>query len=90
MREPTEMELRAAQALAVARGCRWERCSDNDREMVIEEARAAIRAMREPTRAMRDDGAAEFYGFNPEWNSPSEYITDAWAAMIDAASPPEV
>lgn len=81
MRQPTEMELRAAEALAVARGCRWERCGDNDREMVIEEARAAIRAMREPTDDMLEPlGTGEAY----------KWARGSWTIMIDAASPPEV
>lgn len=86
---PTEMEMRVARASCSVGGdpadCNGPDCpcwSD-----AIECARAAIRAMREPTRVMRDKGAAEFSGFDPEWNSPSEYIPDAWKAMIDAASP---
>lgn len=82
MRQPTEMELRAAEALAVARGCRWERCGDNDREMVIEEARAAIRAMREPTDEMR-------MAAPPRVLEKLAYrdLGDTWKSMIDAASP---
>ena len=81
-REPTEMEKRVAQALI-----------DNGdvyphNFCYIDAARAAIRAMRVPTDAMKDI----------VWNNQEirELVEDntppinaVWKAMIDAASPPD-
>jgi hypothetical protein len=75
-REPTEMELRVAKAIRA--------CDENDKTGPLatyeELARAAIRAMREPTTEMKDAG-------HPEDGPLKPYF--AWIAMIDAASPQE-
>ncbi len=82
-REPTEMELRVARALYDGRNLgaeaitsallpQWEDLHPLYRRAWVLKARAAIRAMREPTNEM-------FLTI--------EYISD-WYAMIDAASPP--
>ena len=82
MTKPTEMELRVAEA--AHNRCMaddWDDLNPNgiERALWLETARAAIRAMREPTQEMTgiiDSG--HFKGWGP-----------FWAAMIDAASPPE-
>lgn len=83
-RPPTEMELRVARAICSERGL------DPDISFRspyypewldwVDEARAAIRAMREPTKEqiMAANG----------W-SDAVTIEDVYKAMIDAASPPE-
>lgn len=50
-------------------------------ELARREARAAIEAMREPTKAMDDVGRDHNY---------SRYATAAWQAMIDEALSEEV
>jgi len=74
MTEPTEMELRVAMAIRIS--LRQQEISDN---FYVPEARAAIRAMREPTEGMlkagRSDGMIPFGA------------TECWKPMIDAASP---
>ena len=87
-REPTEMELRCAEAFRTA-----------DVNMGIDGARlscvrAVIRAMREPTKEMLDAAVQAL-------TEPDTFDLDAfpdqipvaaalaWKAMIDAASPPE-
>lgn len=76
-REPTEMEMRVAKALIATTGLSW---SDVPRShpIILNEARAAIRAMREPTEEMIEAGFDEDGG---------RYIT--WIRMIYAASPEE-
>jgi hypothetical protein len=72
-RAPTEMETRVAKAIRA--------CEENEKTGPIatyeELARAAIRAMREPTTEMLS-------GYN-------SFLTqiENWKAMIDAASPQE-
>ena len=75
------MELRVAQAHWNARPYQgdWGNLSAAERNLQIEQTRAAIRAMREPTKDM-------FAATEGECG----YVTeDAWRAMIDAASPPD-
>ncbi len=89
MREPTEMELRVTQAICCAdsasRGepgeCAYPECGCAD---IPGMARAAIRAMREPTESMTDTGMG--YAGNDDILCA---VGIAWRAMIDAASPPE-
>lgn len=87
-RDPTEMELRVAESLwiADAGGRRLEPWSDIDPEWQarwVRSARAAIRAMREPTTDMlREAGIGSLV--------TTEENAGTWEVMIDAASPPEV
>lgn len=85
-RTPTEMELRVAWALLFNEaGDRphtpWAALSDLFQAVMIRKARAAIRAMREPTKEMRRIGANGLV-------TPTR-AGHAWQAMIDAASPPD-
>ena len=79
MSEPTEMELRVAKVL-------YAMLSEDPEtsvpfESAVDLARAAIRAMREPTEDMVADGwlSAGRVG----WDGPAT----CWQAMIEAASP---
>lgn len=110
MREPTEMELRVVKACClgwayyknlnvsyevVQVACSWPKCGCGDGP--IQRARAAIRAMREPTKEMIAEGNDKIeydldYGYpstGPSVEILSTSARDAWRAMIDAASPPE-
>lgn len=92
-REPTEMELRVAQAICESQGLVWALQGDpmtsgsggDDRDGYLIEARAAIHAMREPTPEMR--------GVRVVWAPIArpldmwENRLNLWTAMIDAASP---
>ena len=78
MREPTEMEERVARAICnVSNRAPW---ADENYDLFLDEARAAIRAMREPTFRMIDKGATSS-------DEICMYPEDVWIAMIDAASP---
>lgn len=84
MREPTEMELRVAKAI---QDCVYVDGADDFRyaptvEGVYEAARAAIRAMREPTPEV----AAVLEHGKP--NRFRVWGADYWRDGIDAASPP--
>lgn len=85
-REPTEMERRGAIAIATLRvgggdpqvgAWVFERMSARDQADYHAEARAVIRAMREPTEEMKAV-PRQRPGFSA-----------GWYALIDAASPPE-
>lgn len=90
--EPTEMELRVAHAiyeratvmpngqLHLMKKKPWEKLQNISRVKYLNDARAAIRAMREPTTEMKDAG-------HPEDGPLKPYF--AWTAMINAASPQE-
>lgn len=82
MTDPTEMELRVAKALS--RSDAFDPTHTD--EDYVNMARAAIRAMREPTKEMMDAYLdAEPMLDDEGWNgAPAK---DAWQAMIDAASP---
>lgn len=105
MREPTEMEDRVAEAIRDAFFAQpVDRQNTFPRDPYWSTAaRAAIRAMREPTAEMIDAGgrniAYEIFGFGGaktlmHYSSSGieardkEYADTAWPAMIDAASPP--
>ena len=79
IREPTEMELRVAKAIRA--------CDENDKTGPIakyeELARAAIRAMREPTPEMI---GAEFVYKNCHMCGGA---SEQYPRMVKAASPPE-
>ena len=88
--EPTEMEMRVALAiykrktvmpngeLHLMKKTPWEKLQNISRVKYLNDARAAIRAMREPTEEMIEAGFDEDGG---------RYIT--WIRMIYAASPQE-
>jgi hypothetical protein len=112
-REPTEIEMRVAAALArvaledvlssgelAGQGSSLElaiaalRAEKKLRDSYVGLARAAIRAMREPTEDMLDAGA--IVEVDTGWGGRGSYkpVGDAyretrWKQMIDAASPPE-
>ena len=91
-REPTEMEKRVALAiyerktvmpngeLHLMKKKPWEKLQNISRVKYLNDARAAIRAMREPTTEMKDAGHPEDGPLHPYF---------AWIAMINAASPQE-
>jgi len=92
MSEPTEMELRVAKALYEYKDpdadavismdeIPWDLVNKWVRRSFLRKARAAIRAMREPTDGMIKDGwlSADRDG----WDGPGS----CWELMIDAASP---
>lgn len=84
----TEMEMRVAKAIADAGPTSDEvRAHPEYEERVLELsldlARAAIRAMREPTECMC---TKHVHGEN----FAASGLLQTWQAMIDAASPPEV
>ena len=86
MREPTEMELRVANAIlgtlpGVPVGVNaLAMLTEKSRDTLLDQARTAIRAMREPTQTMLDAADRE--------SGPGIWY-DIWEAMIDAASPKE-
>ena len=78
-RTPTEMELRVAEAIKSAD---YSKPTGGLGATYLSLARAAIRAMREPTTEMlREAGLGA--------TSSTEDIAYMWEAMIDAASPQE-
>jgi hypothetical protein len=89
-RKPTEMELRVATSL---RDLAYRNTSKAVREKhapaheFLDEARAAIRAMREPTAPMIERGELEAMSCadDPCGKLPKH----VFGGMIDAASPPE-
>tara|TARA_R110000868_G_scaffold72509_1_gene211247 strand:+ start:2332 stop:2583 length:252 start_codon:yes stop_codon:yes gene_type:complete len=79
-REPTEMELRVAKAICnVSNRAPW---ADENYDLFLDEARAAIRAMREPTTKMLREAGMDGV-------CSTEDVAFMWGEMIDAASPPE-
>ena len=93
MREPTEMELRVAAVIEPAAFGDYDESRlpgyyANLKYDALLSARAAIRAMREPTKDMCDEGATELCCFDRGGDSGSEYAMNTWKAMIDTASPP--
>jgi hypothetical protein len=81
--KPTEMELRVAKAAYESvYDDGWDNAYEGHQEMCLTAARAAIRAMREPTFRMIDEGATSS-------DETCMYPEDVWNAMIDAASPQE-
>ncbi len=62
------MIVKVAKAIAVA-------TDDSDWKIHLTTARAAVRAMREPTTAMLQAAMADL----PDWG----YLPDEWQAMID-------
>lgn len=79
MREPTEMEWRVAIALWLDDHTSDTR--DDGWKVFLPSARAAIRAMREPTREM------VLSGNMPGFNFDDDDLSAAWQEMIYAASP---
>jgi len=80
--DATEMELRVAKAIKDADML----ASSGPLKTYEELARAAIRAMREPTFVMIDEGATCLINSEEICMNPD----DVWSAMIDAASPPTI
>lgn len=101
MTDPTEMELRVAQAMnakALADGWdgyEWDDLPERARGQACSVARAAIQAMWEPTDAMKAAGFAasphDVSGGRDQIDSDEAWMQEAvvepWQAMIDAASP---
>lgn len=100
MSEPTEMELRVAKAIYAVdhHPEHWETSVlpfPSELERRIDEARAAIRAMREPTKEMcltgNDEVARHCYEEGSEsmgsWTHFEPWCAQkTWQAMIDAAT----
>jgi len=87
-REPTEMELRVAKAICnVSNRAPW---ADENYDLFIDEARAAIRAMQAPTNEMLTCGYAAGYAADDGVDEVTEVLAEVvYTAMIRAASPPE-
>ena len=99
MREPTEMELRVAATMVKALSRVWADLDSVERGIYTDVARAAIRAMREPTKDMIIKGnyaADEHVSIDHGYPStgPSVEIdvlcaAATWKAMLNVASPPD-
>ncbi len=63
----------------------WENAEAKDQAFMLEVARAAIEAMREPTEAMKDAGGMELAGLWDSDDSPYSAAENVWLACIDAA-----
>ena len=97
-REPTEMELRVALAiykrktvmpngeLHLMKKTPWEKLQNISRVKYLNDARAAIRAMRQETDAMNDAGSDVV---DARMLAETGFCGPIWHAMIDAASPKE-
>jgi len=96
MRKPTEMELRVIKATCDGFGlmnletgrrweepCSWPKCGCGNGP--VEDARKAIRAMRQPTDKML---RAVYDSSGEGLSYPNGYREHFWTVMIDAASPP--
>lgn len=91
MGEATEMEERVARAICLKDDDG--RDGDDYWEAYLDHARAAIRAMREPTNDMLSAMAPK-YGplIGRDENEINNFIrgcVDVWKLMIDAGSPPD-
>lgn len=94
MREPTEMELRVAEGIYnsarkqyATKAPDWAEADKKTRDAILADARAAIRAMREPT----DDMLAACLNvpiLGPHARA-RDYDRAHYHVMIDAASPPD-
>lgn len=83
MSEPGEMIDRVAKAIWTGD---WDDMHDEVRATVRHLARAAITAMREPTKAMREAGyASPLVNLENLGDWKQEQVTVDWRAMIDAA-----
>lgn len=83
-RDPTEMELRVAKTLEKYRAL------EPQHSDYIDAARAAIRAMREPTDEMLTCGYAAGYAADDGVDEVTEVLAEiVYTAMIRAASPKE-
>lgn len=89
MSEPTEMELRVARAIFAAVAEDFDKLSGFVRMDALSQARAAIRAMREPTEEMVTAGFVAGNEADDPYGPGNHAVTAApvWQAMIDAASP---
>lgn len=84
---PTEMELRVARALHDHEWGKVQHSFDDGcAEYWVECARAAMRAMREPTEAMTRRGSDQLYGLDMDREDRMEHATGTFRAMIDAAT----
>lgn len=96
MRESTEMELRVAKALIDRIGSPWpwNKMDQMIREMWIDHARAAIRAMHKATPAMWDAGAEAHQQYkrmtkDDDFLDCESLCNCIYQDMIDVASPEE-
>jgi len=100
--EPTEMELRVAKAiyeratvmpngqLHLMKKKPWEKLQNISRVKYLNDARAAIRAMRAPTTEMLTCGYAAGYAADNGADEVTEVLAEiVYTAMIRAASPQE-
>lgn len=85
--EPTEMELRVAKGICCGGQCSAERgyIKECQSGYFYSEARAAIRAMREPTAEMLE----AFSRTGRSYDDDGPDMPEGWQAMIDVASPPK-
>jgi hypothetical protein len=74
-----DMATRVGRAMAENAGFCWENCAQSQ---WVSDARAGIKAMREPTQAMIDDHKARAYNYGLYGDKEVRRI---WSAMIDAA-----
>lgn len=81
----SDMVDRVAKALSIADGMHPDACSNDEAEipmwtLYVDDARAAIEAMREPTKAMLD----ELDLANRGWGT-TDHSREIWQSVIDIA-----
>lgn len=94
MRTVTEMELRVAAALNAAMDAWLEQAGDAkdglqeepEYTLYVALAQGAIRALREPTEAMKTCSDEIHWGYGC---ATCGGLTEGWYTLIDAASPPD-
>jgi len=80
----TTMVEKVARAIAGERAEPWDNMNEDERRSWLETARAAMVAMRGPTRGMVEDGYAALMDWDAR-TGEDKGISDTWVAMIDAA-----
>lgn len=81
------MVERMARAMVREFECRWEALNGVQQEMARFRARAALKAMREPTEAMKRCGIQAGWSGVIDGSAPLEQdaAAELWGRMIDAA-----
>lgn len=86
----TDMIEQVAKALSIADGMHPNACSNDEDEtpmwkLYVDDARAAIAAMRWPTGAMIAAGVNKYENGDPNEYCSASGFQDAWQAAIDEA-----
>lgn len=83
-----EMIERAAKAICVASGHPWEFAGSGYRETCVDFARAAVKAIREPTRDMTMAACDALPCVDGVFGHAGILSANVWRKMIDAALSP--